>query len=77
MYSVMFLNFVDSAHSYSRLGSIYMALVMGCPMAIMMRLMMGKCIRIKSQTVKLSLAYGGFRMGAHRIKNQTPVGDEQ
>jgi hypothetical protein len=78
MYSIMFINIVAIDHFYFSLTRIYMALLMVCPMAIMMMLMMGKMYPIKkinNLIIISSMVVFGLVLTA--LRTQTPVGDEQ
>lgn len=78
MYFIMFINIVAIDHFYISLTRIYMALLMVCPMAIIMLLMMGKMYPDKKTNrliiIGSIVAFGLFLTA---LRTQTPVGDEQ
>ncbi|MDA9554624.1 DUF305 domain-containing protein [Pelobium sp.] len=78
MYLIMFINIVDIDHFYVSLTRIYMALLMVCPMSIIMLLMMGKMYPDKKTNNAIiigSIIVFGLVLTA--LRTQTPVGDEQ
>jgi hypothetical protein len=78
MYGVMFLNVDDSSHIYLSLTRLYMALLMVCPMALLMILMMGKMYPKKSLNAVINLlAVVVFTGALAGLRTQTPINDRQ
>nr|WP_294899582.1 DUF305 domain-containing protein [uncultured Pedobacter sp.] len=78
MYLIMFINIVDIDHFYVSLTRIYMALLMVCPMSIIMLLMMGEMYpnkKMNNAIIVGSIVVFGLVLTA--LRTQTPVGDEQ
>ncbi len=78
MYLIMFINIVEIDHFYFSLTRIYMALLMVCPMAIIMLLMMGKMYpdkRTNSFIIIGSVVVFGLLLTA--LRTQTPISDQQ
>ena len=78
MYGVMFLNVDEANHIYISTTRTYMTLLMICPMAIVMMLMMGKMYPNKKLNTGIMLgAVVLFAIVLTGLRTQTPIGDVQ
>ena len=78
MYVVMFLNIVDLGHIYLSMTRIYMALLMVCPMALMMLFLMGRMYGNKKlNSAIIVVAVVVFIIALTFLRTQTFVDDSQ
>ncbi len=78
MYVVMFLNIVDLGHIYFSMTRVYMALLMVCPMALMMLFLMGRMYGNKKlNSAIIVVAVVVFIIALTFLRTQTFVDDSQ
>lgn len=78
MYCVMFLNITELDYFYISTTRLYMALLMICPMAVVMMLMMGKMYPSKRVNKGIIIsAIIVFIVVLADLRTQTPIGDVQ
>lgn len=78
MYCVMFLNITQLDYFYVSITRIYMALLMICPMGVVMMLMMGNMYpKKKVNSLIIVSAIVIFFITLAGLRTQTPVGDVQ
>lgn len=78
MYCVMFLNITELDYFYISTTRLYMALLMICPMAVVMMLMMGKMYPSKRVNKGIIIsAIIVFIVVLAGLRTQTPIGDVQ
>jgi len=78
MYAVMFLNVDDASHIYLSLTRFYMALLMVCPMAILMIALMGGMYQRKGlNRVIMISSLLVFAVALIGLRRQVLVTDEQ
>ncbi len=78
MYGTMFLNVADTSHIYVSTNRFYMAVLMVCPMAVIMLLMMKTMYTNKRlNTTILFLALVFFTGAFVALRNQFLISDEQ
>ena len=78
MYGVMFLNVDASSHIYLSTTRTYMALLMVCPMVLLMLLVMPKMYPRKSANIVIGLvSVAIFALALAGLRTQTPVDDIQ
>lgn len=78
MYGVMFLNVDSSSHIYLSTTRTYMALLMVCPMVLLMLLVMPKMYPRKGANIVIGLvSVAIFALALAGLRTQTPVDDIQ
>lgn len=78
MYLMMFLNMNSINDYYTSLTRIYMAVMMVCPMAVLMIVMMGKMYTNKKyNSIIIVVSALVFIITLTAIRKQIPIGDEQ
>lgn len=78
MYLMMFLNMNSINDYYTSLTRIYMAVMMVCPMAILMIVMMGKMYPNKKyNSIIIVTSALVFVISLTGIRKQIPIGDKQ
>jgi len=78
MYLMMFLNMNSINDYYTSFTRIYMAVMMVCPMAVLMIVMMGKMYTNKKyNSIIIVVSALVFIITLTGIRKQIPVGDEQ
>lgn len=78
MYLAMFAMIDEWADFYNNINTLYMALTMLAPMAILMLLTMGSMYPKRRLNVALYAAFAGLLLGSYlAVRNQTLVGDQQ
>lgn len=78
MYAIMFINVFEIDHIRLSLTRTYMALLMVCPMAVMMLLFMWNMYRSKRHNYMiLGIAAVVFCLSLYGLRTQTPIGDIQ
>ena len=78
MYCVMFLNITQLDYFYVSTNRLYMALLMICPMAVVMMVLMGKMYPNKKLNKGIIIsAVIVFIIVLAGLRTQTPIGDVQ
>ncbi|MFL9835313.1 DUF305 domain-containing protein [Chryseobacterium terrae] len=78
MYLMMFLNMNSINDYYTSLTRIYMAVMMVCPMAVLMIVIMGKMYTNKKyNSIIIVVSALVFIITLTAIRKQIPIGDEQ